>query len=85
MLIKLSYKQYLVWFGYIGAGLLALLWFVNTFLYSYKDKDCLIFILLFMLSIYQRPAAIIQIFGYIVLFGGMSWIQKKRTEKNEAV
>jgi len=78
-----TYKNYIVWFGFIGAGVLAILWLVNTYLYAQNDKDCLIFIFLFLLSIYQRPPAIISIFGYVILFGGMSWILKINGEKCE--
>lgn len=69
-----SYKQYIVWFGYIGAGVIFSLWIIFGLLYTHSNIDSIIFLLIFFISIYQRPAAIIQIYGYVLLFGGMSWL-----------
>ena len=40
-----------------------------------KDKMCLIYVMFFFISLYQRPYAIISIWGYIFLFGGIEWLK----------
>ncbi len=87
-----SYKRYIVQMGIIGFGLFLALFIAGGYLQAQKNKNALILLFLFVVSIYQRPHALINLYGYIVLFGGMLFIQaksiqsslfrEKRNEKN---
>ena len=69
-----SYKRYVVQFGIVGFSLLILTWGSLSVLRARGNKDCLLLILFFMMSIYQRPYCFINTYGYVLLFGGMEWI-----------
>lgn len=77
-----SYITYIVQFGYIGFGLMILQWLAAS-LWNAKNKEQLIYILFFAISLYQRPAPITSILGYILIFGGLAWMQQKQEEKDE--
>ena len=78
----LSYITYIVQFGYIGFGLMVLQWLAAS-LWNAKNKEQRIYILFFAISLYQRPAPIVSILGYILIFGGLAWMQQKQEEKDE--
>lgn len=71
-----SYVKYIVQFGYIGFGLMALQWIIAS-LRRTKNREQLIYILFFMISLYQRPAPITSILGFVLVFGGLAWMQQK--------
>ena len=66
-----TYKQLIFEYGIIGFGLLLLMFVVESWKRSLKNREALIFALLFLVSIYQRPLAIVGILGYVLLFGGI--------------
>ena len=72
-----SYKRYIVDLGFIGFTIFSILWLWGTFLQTKGNKNCLILLLLFFLSVYQRPRALTNLYGYILLFGGILYIQSK--------
>lgn len=75
-----SYKSsYIVPFGVFGMVLLLGEWLISSYRYSEKNRQCLLYMLFFFISLYQRPYAIIAIWGYVFLFGGMAW--QKSIEK----
>lgn len=72
----LSYIKYIVQFGYIGFGLMAFQWIVAS-LQRIKNREQLMYILFFIISLYQRPAPITSILGFVLVFGGLAWMQQK--------
>ena len=72
-----SYRRYIVQFGIVGFFLIAFTWLFSSVLYAKRNKDCLLLIIFFMISIYQRPYCFINTYGYLILFGGMAWIHEK--------
>lgn len=70
-----TYKEYIVWFGYIGFLILFSLWIFFSYIRTENDKYALLLIIIFFISIYQRPWAILNLYGYIVLFGGIESIK----------
>lgn len=71
-----SYVKYIVQFGYIGFGLMVLQWIIAS-LQRTKNREQLIYILFFMISLYQRPAPVTSILGFVLVFGGLAWMQQK--------
>ena len=71
-----SYVKYIVQFGYIGFGLMMVQWVIATMM-RVKTREQLIYILLFFISLYQRPAPITSILGFLLVFGGLAWMQQK--------
>lgn len=65
-----SYKNLLIQFGFIGFGLYFMFWIFAMLSIAQKDKDCLILLLLFIISLYQRPVPITSSYGYVLLVGG---------------
>lgn len=76
----LSYKQYVVQFGYIGYGLLLLLWLIAGVVRARGNKDAYLLLFFFLLSLYQRPGAMVHIYGYILLFGGVEYLLYHESE-----
>lgn len=70
-----SWKLYVVQMGFIGFDLFLLLWIVGGMIQANRNIDCYILLFLFLLSAYQRPWGLINIYGHIILFGGMLYIQ----------
>ena len=70
----LSYVTYIVQFGYIGFVLMIFQWLVASFS-KVRNKAQLLYILFFFISLYQRPNPILSILGYILVFGGLAWMQ----------
>lgn len=71
-----SYVNYIVQFGYIGFGIMILQWIVAS-LHRVMNREQLIYVLFFFISLYQRPAPITSILGYILIFAGLAWMQQK--------
>ena len=72
-----SYKSYIIIYGYLGTLILALPWLLACIVKSRRNKQSLIFILLFFASLYQRPAPITSLYGYAMMFGGLAIINMK--------
>lgn len=73
---SLTYKTFIVQYGYIGFGfLIALL--LGLFWYKTRNMDHWIFMVLFLLSLYQRPMLLSSILGPFLLFGGICWSDYK--------
>ena len=73
---SLSYVKYIVQFGYIGFGIMMIQWLGMTVV-NIKSKMQYVYVLFFFASLYQRPAPIISILGYVLVFGGLSWMQRE--------
>ena len=72
-----SYKSsYIVPFGIFGTAILLGSWCFSAYRYCKKNRHCILYIIFFFISLYQRPNAILSIWGYVFLFGGVSWIRK---------
>ena len=78
-----SSKRYVVEMGLIGFGIFLFLWFAIPLKYSRGNKDCLLFLLVFLLSAYQRPGALTAPYGYILIFGGFAYIQYYQTLRQD--
>lgn len=70
-----SYKSYVIEYGIIGFGFLMFLWLRNGLRWAERNKDCILFIVLFFASLYQRPELLKSIYGYVLMFGGIAWMQ----------
>lgn len=77
----LSYKTYIVEYGIIGFGFWICSWILAGIKAAKTNKDCVIFLIIFLISLYQRPKLIASIYGYVLLFGGIAWIKQKKKEK----
>jgi len=69
-----TYKTYIVEFGIIGMVIILGLWIIAIFKAARKNLDCYVLGLIFIISLYQRPAAIKSLFGYVMIFGGFAYI-----------
>ena len=69
-----SYKNFIVQFGFVGFGIFLSLWLWAALTKASGNKDCFNLLFLFLISIYQRPVTLINTYGYVVVFGGFSWI-----------
>lgn len=76
-----SYKTYIVEYGIIGFSFWMLSWVMATLKDMKGNKTCLLFVLCYFLSIYQRPRLIASIYGYVLLFGGIEWILSQTKQK----
>lgn len=65
-----SYKNLLIQYGVIGFGIYFILWLIAMLSTAKKNRDCLILLLLFIVSLYQRPVPITSSYGYVLLIGG---------------
>ncbi len=77
---NLSYKTYLVEYGLFAC---LIFWgglFYNAIKYSSRNQIAIVFSILFMINIYQRPG--IFVFGYmLLLYGGVSYISLMSKER----
>ncbi|MPM67289.1 hypothetical protein SDC9_114211 [bioreactor metagenome] len=73
-----SYKNYIIQFGIIGFILYFSVWIIAALRQSRGNKDCIILLIVFLISIYQRPVTISNSYGYVLIFGGMEWIISQR-------
>lgn len=67
-----SYKSYIIIYGYLGTLMLAIPWIFMCIKHGWKAKHAIIYIMLFFVSLYQRPAPITSLFGYAMMFGGLN-------------
>ena len=71
-----SYKMLIYDYGFLGFAMI-IIWLIFSVTLLYKRNwECIILLLIFLLSIYQRPY-IIEISYMIVLFGGCSYLNNK--------
>ena len=70
-----SYKNLIIQFGVIGFGLYFILWLFAMLSSAKKNRDCLILLLIFIISLYQRPVPITSSYGYVLLIGGFLTIR----------
>lgn len=78
---NLSYKTYIVEFGLLACAVFWLGIFYNSIKLSKKNRLAIVFALLFMVNIYQRPG--IYVFGYmLLLYGGVINISIKNKLKS---
>lgn len=83
---NLSYKTYVIQFGLMGYGLWLMGWLHCALKLSKNNKKCLPYILIFFISLYQRPSPITGLYGFVMLFGGIKWMQvKSRLKANPAL
>lgn len=73
-----SYKSsYIVPYGILGTAFLLGSWLWFALRRAQTNKQCLLYIFFFFLSLYQRPYGIICFWGYVLLFGGIEWIKEE--------
>lgn len=70
----LSYKIYIVEYGIIGFGFWLFLWIYNGLRSANKNKNAILLIIFFVISLYQRPRVITGLYGFVLLFGGIKWL-----------
>lgn len=80
-----SSRAYIVYFGYIGTAILAAEWLILCLRRTGGNKDALLLILLFAASLYQRPGAITEVYGYVLLFGGFEYLKYREEEADGGV
>lgn len=69
-----SIKSSLVQFGIVGFGIYIILWLLSVLRASKLNKNCLILVIVFSIAILQRPATFTNSYGYILLFGAISFL-----------
>lgn len=79
----LSYKIYIIQYGILGFLLWIIMWVKSSLNSSLGNKSCILLIICFFISFYQRPRLIETIYGYILLFGGIEWIKSKGEKGGE--
>jgi hypothetical protein len=75
-----TYKSYIIMFGYFGTAFLAIPLLTACIKKSKKNIQCFLYILIFFVSLYQRPAPLVSLFGYMILFGGLEYIDDRYSE-----
>lgn len=75
-----SYKIWIVEFGILGFAFWMLEWLVLALRRSEKNPDAYILILFFFMSLYQRPMLIANMYGFLLLFGGVEWLNYERRQ-----
>lgn len=78
-----SYKNLVLQFGILGTGLFFVLWLFIAFYCGQNNKYCIILLIVFIISLYQRPVALTNSYGYVVLFGSFSWLTQKEMTINQ--
>ena len=74
-----SYKVMVMKHGFIGIAFVFIPFILACFKLTKKNKDCIIFILVFIISIYQRP----QIFNlayFVILTGGLLHLKSAQSQ-----
>ena len=80
-----SYKNLLIQFGFVGFGIYFILWLMAMLSVTKKDRDCRILLLIFIISLYQRPVPITSSYGYVLLVGGFLCIQYYKKSLNKSL
>ena len=80
VILTLSYKTAVIEWGYLGFFLSYGLLMFAAFRLARKARSSLILTVCFLLSIYQRPS-VFSIAYFVVLFGGISYLQSFNSNK----
>ena len=72
-----TYRTWIVQYGYIGFIIFLTTWVLCAYRETEGNKDCIIVLILFLVSVYQRPLAITNVYGYVYCFGSFEWIKWK--------
>lgn len=75
-----SYKIWIVEFGILGFTYWMIEWLTFAFWIAKKNPDACIFTFFFFLSLYQRPMLITNMYGFLLLFGGIEWLNYERRQ-----
>lgn len=75
-----SYIKLIVQFGYVGFGLLAMEWILCAVGMA-KNNNQWIYFVFFCISLYQRPAPMISLIGYVLVVSGIEWMKAMECEK----
>ena len=67
-------KLYFIQFGLLGFGLFFFMWIISAVKAAKRNKDCIVLIVVFVISLLQRPVTITNSYGYMLLFGAFSWL-----------
>lgn len=72
---NLSYKShYILRYGFIGTAAMLGSWVALALYCARGRRTALLYSLFFFVSLYQRPAVIMSITGYVLLVGGNIWL-----------
>lgn len=74
-------SHYVVPYGVFGTILMLGAWVAMALHCCKKNCDAIIYVFFFMLSLYQRPAAIQNILGYVLILGGIEWMNVQKESK----
>ena len=80
--VTLSYKSLIYKFGVLGFFIIIGSLFIASYPLARRNRNTLIFLLCFFISIYQRPNVYSMIY-FNLLFGGLLYIKSKVFEKND--
>lgn len=69
-----SYKSLFLQYGFVGFGIYFMFWLTAMLSVAKRDRDCLILLLIFIISLYQRPVPITSSYGYVLLISGFLYI-----------
>lgn len=73
-----SYKSHFILpIGIFGFLIFMFQWIFAGLHIGKKHRNTVIFLFLFLISLYQRPSAIEGILGYIFVFGGIEWMNEQ--------
>ena len=81
----LSYKTYIVEYGIIGFLLWMMAWLYCGIKISGKNKNCILLIIFFLISLYQRPRLINGLYGFVLMFGGIKWLKANSEMLKKAI
>ena len=75
----LSYKNYIINFGLVGFALIYIPLLIEALRKARLKRECVIFVICFFSSIYQRPN-IYTLPYFVVLFGGIAYLYQMKTQ-----
>ena len=75
------HQRYFYEFGILGFGLYFAMWLIGAIREAHKNKACIILLVIFIVSLLQRPVTLTNSYGYVLLFGGYCFLQSQ-TESN---
>lgn len=64
----------MMWIGIIGEGLYFSEWFILMYTLSKRNKEAIIFCVIFVLAAWQRYYCLMNLFGYVFLLGGLNYL-----------
>lgn len=78
-----SYLRYFVLYGIFGTILIFVPWFFLAISKCKMDIHKLVFLLIFIVSLYQRPDPLISLYGYMIFFGGLELLKDSSVIKTK--